>query len=156
LWLGLICIASSRVQIGQKVLNRKTKFRIVRDAERGLGIKIVSHAICFAIHRAICDAIVGPGRRPVGARRFVCFRNLRYRAGESIMKLTQRFCRERQNLLDAAGEMRCQVWMLQHQLRHGVTHQAEHDNFVLNHGAIEMAGVNEHRHVVQRHARLKF
>jgi hypothetical protein len=68
----------------------------------------------------------------------------------------QRFCRERQNLLDAAGEMRRQIRMLQHELRYGVAHQNEYGDFVLRHSAVVMAGINEHRHVVQRHARLKF
>jgi hypothetical protein len=68
----------------------------------------------------------------------------------------QRFCRKRQYLLDAAGKMRRQIRVLQHELRHGVAHQSEHGDFVLHHSAVVMAGINEHRHVVQGHARLKF
>ena len=57
-WRDLICIASSCVQVSQKVLHRRTKFHVVRyaiqDAIRcarsDLSIKIGSQASGAAIH----------------------------------------------------------------------------------------------------------
>jgi hypothetical protein len=52
-------------------------------------------------------------------------------------------------MFDVAGEMRRQIWLLHHEIAHGLALKFENRDIIHRHRVKEMIGLHKHRHVVE-------